>query len=139
MDFTRMTTAEVRSAQRYLKQANALLPDVMTKVPEEQWRHIPANPMPLETWRSCQFVAQVYAEPNGIERISVNRSEIDEARRCWAEGITWEDLMIIKHELGRGDKCAVEVLPPSNDVVNVASLRHIWVLPEVPAYVWRKQ
>jgi hypothetical protein len=30
----------------------------------------------------------------------------------------------------------VEVYPPDEAVVNVANIRHLWLLAEAPAYAW---
>jgi hypothetical protein len=32
---------------------------------------------------------------------------------------------------------AVEIYPADGDVVAVANMRHLWLLPEAPAFAWR--
>lgn len=108
----------------------------LKQVPEEFWpepREGAARP--IEVWLSGRFLAQVY-EDQGHLRVSVNR--IKPVGGSWAEGITWDELMRVKREIGRGDAWCVEVFPPDESVVNVANLRHLWVLPEAPAYGWNK-
>lgn len=39
---------------------------------------------------------------------------------------------------GLADSWAVEVFPADADVVNVANMRHLWILPDAPAFAWRK-
>lgn len=46
--------------------------------------------------------------------------------------------MRLKAECGRGDKWAVELYPPDEAVVNVANIRHLWLLPEPPAFGWNR-
>lgn len=50
-------------------------------------------------------------------------------RHNGADGITWDDLQWLKAAVGFGDREAVEVFPRDCDVVNVANMRHLWVLP----------
>jgi len=42
--------------------------------------------------------------------------------------ITWDDIQAIKDQFWPG-RVAVEVFPPHRDIVNVADMRWIWVLP----------
>lgn len=90
----------------------------------------------IEAFRSENFLAQVYREGDYI-RISVNTAKIDKNGTQWKDGIAWDDLQRIKSEIGYGDKAAVEVYPPDDKVVNVANMRHLFVLPELPAFMWR--
>lgn len=46
--------------------------------------------------------------------------------------------MDIKRQLGYGDFDAVEVYPKDNDVVNVANIRHLFILNEPLPFIWRK-
>ncbi|WP_441316779.1 DUF7694 domain-containing protein [Halomonas sp. hl-4] len=32
----------------------------------------------------------------------------------------------------------MEVYPDDANIVNVSNMRHLWVLPEQPAFMWRK-
>jgi hypothetical protein len=57
-------------------------------------------------------------------------------RQRFVDGIAWEDLQRLKAEIGKGDYCAVEIYPRDRDLVNVANMRHLWLLPEVPGYCW---
>lgn len=107
----------------------------LQQLPDSQWpQYRPANLK--EVWRSRGFLVMVYAADNGIERLSIIRSQFTNSDN-WKDGITWDELQHLKHECGRGDKFAVEVYPADSDVVNVANMRHLWVLPEPPEYAWR--
>jgi hypothetical protein len=46
-------------------------------------------------------------------------------------------LQRLKAECGYADRDAVEVYPRERDVVNVANLRHLWVMREPLAFAWR--
>ncbi len=89
-------------------------------------------------WRSRAFLVQAFHEAGGIIRLSVNRTEWCERRKRWREDISWDDLQRLKAEAGYGDRWAVEVLPADGSVVDVANMRHIWLLPEAPAFAWKR-
>lgn len=88
-------------------------------------------------WRSRGFLVQVYVEAGGIERLSVSRTTLREDGR-WEDGLSWDDLQRLKGECGRGDRVAVEVYPPNAEIVNDANMRHLWVLPVAPSFMWRR-
>lgn len=43
---------------------------------------------------------------------------------------SWSELQRIKDELAGADRTAIEVFPAQRDLVDVANLYHLWVLPE---------
>ena len=77
------------------------------------------------------------ASAPAIVRLSVNRTAIEGPR--WKEGVSWDELQAIKRQCGYGDHDAVEVFPRDVDVVNVANMRHLWILdPAQPLpFAWR--
>lgn len=91
----------------------------------------------IAVWRSGRFLAQIFEATKGGQRISINRTMIDTGTGEWVDGITWEQIQRIKSELGFGDRIAVEIYPEDNQVVNVANMRHIWLVEDVP-FAWRK-
>ncbi len=108
--------------------------DFLALVPRDQW---PAKiPSGLRrVWLSKSFLVQEYdAIPPALVRLSVNR--VSRYKGEWSDGITWDDLQRIKDEVGYAESCAVEVYPPVSKVVNVANIRHIWVLIQTPRFVW---
>jgi hypothetical protein len=132
-----MTRASEKEARRQLAIANAKQPHVLARVPREQW---PVGAtvferQPIEVWRSNRFLVQVHAEAGAV-RMSVCRTELGADGR-WQDKITWDDLQQIKREVGRADKWAVEIYPADADLVNVANMRHLWILPEAPSFGWR--
>jgi hypothetical protein len=91
---------------------------------------------PFKVLRSRNSLVQLYKEGD-YTRISVNLTRIKDTGD-WEEGITWDNLMDIKRQLGYGDFDAVEVYPKDNDVVNVANIRHLFILNEPLPFIWRK-
>lgn len=82
-------------------------------------------------WHSRRFLVQMFDETpfQGIDtrRISVSRVTLLESGR-WEEGISWEELMTVKREIGFGDWYGLEIFPRDADIVNVANMRHLWLL-----------
>lgn len=127
-----------RAQRRQLERDNAKQPDRLQEIPRAQW---PANAPPtiMRVFRSRDFLVQEYAHPSAhvIARLSVCRTSISGNR--WKDGITWDDLQRIKNECGYGDVDAVEIYPADDDVVNVANMRHLWVLDSRIPFAWRKR
>lgn len=90
----------------------------------------------LRAFRNRYFLAQIYREPNGYLRLTVQRCAIDK-RGKWVDGITWDELMTVKAMIGMQNLWAVEVYPPIDEIVNVANMRHLFLLSEPPEYAWR--
>lgn len=107
------------------------------EVPREDW---PMNPPArlVRALRSRFFSVQVYREDDGVMRLSIHRNAYDRRQGRWKDGISWDDLQHIKTLVGYGDRAAVEVYPPLAYEVNVANIRHLFIFPEPPAFMWRK-
>lgn len=125
-----------RAQRRQLERNNAKLPERLQEIPRDQW---PANAPPsiIRVFRSRDYLVQEYREPNPlvISRLSICRTSISGNR--WKDGIAWEELQRIKSEVGYGDADAVEIYPADGDVVNVANMRHLWVLDSRIPFAWR--
>ncbi len=123
---------------KYLKAENKKWPTVLTAIPREEWPSmvLPPEKMPVQVWRSKGFLAQEYID-KGFSRLSVMRTEFAPNGRM-REGITWEELMRLKAQCGYSGAWAVEVFPPDEAVVNVQNMRHLFILPDPPAYGWHK-
>lgn len=130
----RKVKPEIRRQQEYLRQQNKLWKNFMDEVPRSEWP--PYNTMPVSVWRSDRFLAQVFSPIGGVTRISILRTMIDDDGE-WLQDISWDDLMDIKSEIGFERNWAVEIFPDYTEVMNVANMRHLWVLPEPPAFAWR--
>lgn len=127
----------IREMQRHLRLKAKTLPETLTPVPRNEWPKPMGNKPLFEVWRSKTLLVQGYTELNGILRLSICRTQID-GRGMWLDGLTWDDLQRVKRECGFGDREAVEVYPADEDVVNVANLRHLWLLPEPLTFSWRR-
>jgi hypothetical protein len=87
----------------------------------------------INTWRSRHHLAVAWVVPNAqtvLCRLTVNRTYINESTGKWLEGILWDDLYRIKNECGFDKHDAVEVFPMQKNLVNVANMRHLWILKE---------
>lgn len=124
-----------REMRRRLDRENARRSAVLTIVPREQWPVSQPDPKRLEVWVSCEFLVQVFAENDGVLRLTANRTSVRHDGQ-WDDGLTWDELQTIKRQIGRGDLYAVEVFPRDRDVANVANMRHLWVLPEPLRIGW---
>lgn len=132
---------EIRLKQAYLREQNKLWPSAMTPVGKEEWPDATrllrtGLTNPFSVFRSKNFLAQVYLPVNGATRISIQRTMIDDDGN-WLQGMTWDDLMTIKSQIGFENEWAVEIFPPIDEVVNVANMRHLFVIPEAPEFAWR--
>lgn len=123
-----------RAARRALDADNRHEPLALRIVHRNDWPAYRPERI-MEVWRSRDFLLQVFKESDGIERLSICRTQLDGQR--WQDGISWDDLQRLKRECGRGDRDAVEIYPADADVVNVANMRHLWVLPIALPFKWR--
>lgn len=128
------TRAELRAMDAQNKRFPV---DRLVEIPPEDWP-LRAPPKLIRALRSRDFLVQVYAEPDGVLRLSVHRCAIDKATGRWGDGISWDDLQHLKTLAGYGERVALELYPPDHDMVNVANLRHLWIVPEAPEFMWRR-
>ena len=119
-----------------LKKENKKWPKQLKQLSVDEWptRHRPINL--VEVWRSRYFLVQLFSEHDVI-RMSVCRTAVKGNR--WLDNISWDALQKLKNECGRGHKPAVEIYPPDIDIVNVANMRHLWILNEAPQFMWTKR
>ena len=115
----------------------------LVEIPRRKWPHSIMEAMKISgdkvkaVWRSRDFLVQIYIEPNGIERLSIARTTLNRQGH-FDDGITWDELMEQKRACGRGERWAVEIYPADDKIVNVANMRHLWVLPpgQKPTMGW---
>jgi hypothetical protein len=130
-----MTSKEIANAQRFLRQENSKQPVTLAPVSREKWPRHASHSGLAEVLRSKTFLVQIFLETPAALRLSVCRTELDQKGK-WRDGITWDELMQIKWEAGYGQEWAVELYPDERHIVNVANMRHLWILPGKPAYGW---
>ncbi len=115
-------------------------PDKLTQIPKDRWPRPDAEntnvAIPIEVWRSKRFLVVLYIEPDDHTRMTINYAALGKAGG-WQDGITWEEIQQAKRDIGRGEQWAVEVFPADSQLVNVANMRHIWLLDNPPEYGWR--
>lgn len=129
-----MGITTTRAVRRHLERNNAKQPDVLREVPREQWPN-PCSPQ-LRVLRSRDFLVQEFAAcAPAVVRLSVCRTSLAGDR--WQDGISWDELQRLKRECGYGNADAIEVFPADADVVNVANMRHLWVMADPVACAWR--
>lgn len=141
MPFEHMNRAERRARVAYARQEAAKRPERMTEVPKDQWppsyRLGPIAPM--RAFVSRKYLAQLYDagahEDRTTRRLSISRVTLKDDGR-WQEDISWEELMQVKREVGFGDTYAIEVYPSDKDIVNVANMRHLWLLATPLSIGW---
>lgn len=126
-----------RAMRRAFQAEQARQPERLRNVPHEEWPTVLQSLIlpPHEVWRSRHFLVQIYREPSDFRRITVNRAALTDNGE-WVAAITWDELQRLKDEIGLGEWWAVECYPPNSEVINVANIRHLWLLPDPPPYGW---
>lgn len=112
-----------RDQRRQLARDNAKMPTVLRSVP----LGIDKPESLVAAWRSRDFLVQGFIDNGCLIRLSINRTTLGQNGR-WLENITWDELQELKRQAGYGNHYAIEVYPKTSDVVNVANMRHLWVL-----------
>lgn len=130
-----MTIFATRNQRRLLEKESRKWPARLTEVPRDLWPYHDGGQ--IQVLRSSEFLVQVFAGRSDavIARLSVVRTRL--VGRDWADGITWGELQDIKNQCGYSDYDAVEVYPDAADVVNVANMRHLWVMADKLPFAWR--
>lgn len=125
------------SERHAINAQNRNYPPHLVQIPREEWPEQYQNSQIVaEVWRSrFMFVQISFPDKFGIERISVNLTRFTLGGN-YQDGITWDELQDVKKRVGRGDKCAVEIYPPDDKFINEANIRHLWVLPVPPPFMW---
>lgn len=123
-------------SNRYLKTENKKWPEIPVDVPPSQWpSESDGGPPRIRVLRSRDFLIQVFIENKQI-RLSVNRTLLGKDGR-WKDNISWDELQQIKGWCGYNDYEAVEIFPRDRDMVNVANMRHLWVLSNPLPFGWK--
>lgn len=133
--------ANLKHARAYLAQENMKWPEQLRAVRTEDWpsQHLDAREKIVGVFRSRTHLVQVYqAAAPALVRLSIQRCALNDAGG-WVDGIGWETLQRLKSEAGYGAHDAVEVYPTDSDVVNVANIRHLFVMREQLPFTWRKK
>ena len=124
-----------RKRRLKLKQDNKSYPNhlIELEISEEKQAQ---QPTLMRALRSRYFLVQVF-EDGDVIRMSVNKTDVN-PDGSWKENVSWEDLQQLKRQAGFGNHYAIEVYPRDIDIVNVANMRHIWVLEKPLKIGWSK-
>jgi hypothetical protein len=112
----------------------------LRKIPESQWPKSYPDPRRVQVWLSKDYLVQVFNELyNGkpVTRLSVSSTTHNGSR--WQDKIPWDDLYQIKNIVSGFAAFAIEIYPPAPDLVNVANMRHLWVLEKPLDIGWKKE
>jgi hypothetical protein len=133
---TVMNRTDRRAAQKHMRKESATYPAHLVEIPRSEW--LSAGPSGIvKVFRSRDYLVQVFSASGGAAfRLSVNRTQLSGSG--WGQDIPWVDLQRLKAEAGFGGWDAVEVYPRDTDVVNVANMRHIWIMVDPLSFAWRK-
>lgn len=112
------------------------LPKELEPLPEHEWPQSQTSRERLAVWRSRDYLVQVFAEDEDIIRLSICRTQIGGDGR-WEDGLSWDELQRVKREIMLGDSWAMEIYPADDHIVNVANMRHLWVMQSPPTFGWR--
>lgn len=109
-----------------------LVPVAHTLGQDDQYR--------IGVYRSSTHFVQLVQEREGTVRMTVNRTSYSyqNGEPVWDAGISWDDLQAIKDSLGFAERDGVEIYPRRDDIVNVANMRHLWILPDGFPLTWRR-
>ena len=126
-----------REQQLQLRKDNKRWPEKLIAVDSALWPTEKRSRCLLSVWRSSRFLVMIYRERPGVLWMSVNRTEVKGSR--WVDGITWDELQRLKREAGFGAMDAIEIYPRDEDVVDVANIRHLFILEDsLVEYGWRR-
>jgi hypothetical protein len=113
-------------------------------LPRESWLdRYPGNHPPLRVWQSRNYLVQLFDEAPLTPKVDVFRLTVcrvtlgDDGH--WDENLSWDELQEIKREVGYGEWYGVEIYPRDSDVVNVANMRHLWVVSSPLGIGWFAQ
>lgn len=132
----------IKERQKFLREERRRFPLHLVDVPSDEWPrkdgfHLKHN-YPINVMRSKDFMLQVYEE-NGMIRLTFSRTML-KGDGNYIDGITWDELQELKRQAGYADFLAIEFYPPDKDIVNVANMRHLWLVKpggDMPM-PWRK-
>lgn len=125
-----------RQQRKRLETENRKRPLTLQPVPQDKWPQSRPDNL-IEVWQSRDYLVQVFQEQHH-ERMSVCRTTVDPRTDRWNDGVSWDDLQALKRQCGRGKSWAVEVYPDDEHLVNVANMRHLWLLEAAPEFAWRQ-
>ena len=124
-----------RALEKVKRQLIASYPDTLEIVREND-PNIPysSHPQDIEhIYRSKKYTVILWKQ--GIDptllmgqKISISRNEWDSKSRRYVGDIVFDEIMEIKREMGLGEEKCIEFYPKDSELVDLANMRHIWVI-----------
>lgn len=105
------------------------------EIPREKWPAFVPDGL-IRFFKTDELGIQEYKEKCGTLRLTVHKLKHKNGK--WLDGITWDQLQHAKRLVGYANKCAVEIYPADKDIVNVANMRHLWIV-DAPDFAWRSK
>lgn len=119
------------------------MPDHLVKVDlKSYYEGDPAKDGITEIWVSNSFRLAVFVHADGTEQLNIHRTHIDHENDAWKDGITWDEMMELKRQCGRGERDFFEWFPRDSNIVNNGNFRHLWLANEdgkIPAFLFEKK
>jgi hypothetical protein len=117
-------------AKKQLQASAAQYPkERLVEIPKSEWIGIQTDPKRISVWACRNFFIQVFAESDGIFRLTVSKDKLGFGASTFADGISWDELQWIKDSCGFSSKMAVEIYPAKDRILADCNLRHLWILP----------
>lgn len=136
----RMPRDKYRDFKRKIEKENKKFSNRLEKIPSDDLPDHTDDTM-LDAYRSAEYLVQVFDVSDlmpGLIQISVQRMMINRNGE-FADGIPFDDLQIIKNEVGFSNYDAVEILPRHIDYYTKPNVRYIWVLTKSTLpFIWRR-
>lgn len=114
----------------YIREFHSQFPDYLVLATELYPPQKYNNEELKEVWASKNFVVLVFRHNDGSEKINIHRTEVDTKVKRWRGEITWDELMELKRQCGRGDKFAIEIFPQDRNIIDTNNIRHLWILED---------
>ena len=130
-----------QAVRRNLQKESKTFGDEFVRTPDKEIEQAKGMGNPPEAlFRNRHFLAALYVDDRDGEpflRLTVNRTELLPDGN-WRGDITWDELMAVKRGIGLGDQWMSEIYPADEEIVNVANMRHLFIVFQ-PPYAWAKK
>ena len=108
----------------------------MEEVPRSKWEHLNLGIPEADAFRvfkSDRFLVQIRRH-NYAVLLCVCKCKFKKFGQGieYADGITWDELQEIKNQCGYENSWLCEYYPPKDKLINVANIRHLWVMDKDP-------
>lgn len=130
-DDSTLNREQRRALEKAKRQLIASYPETLEVVPEND-PNLPYSSHPQDIdkiYRSKKYTVIVWNVPAG-KKLSIQRNEWDSHTNRYRDNISWDEIQEIKRQCGFGEQNAIEFYPPDSEVINIANVRHIWILPD---------